>query len=141
MSETLQVLAEDCGCLTQVIYDYLPITQNLIDAYDLSRDPQNTRIYQAFDAAFRSMLANTGAQTYSDRFSIQDDGSGDAVLHYTRPNLVDALEILTVTVEGQGLDIDSASTVTVNTTNGDVDFGAAFPGQIVNILYKKIPTS
>lgn len=130
-------LVQNTGCTVTVTHEFLQITLDEIQAYKDAGVPQPVSIYIAWDERNRALLSGVSIkQPYFFRFEIEDDGTGNAVLSYTIPELEDA-EILGVSVEGQGLNESDSAIVSINVSTGQVVFGNVSVGQQVKIDYKK----
>lgn len=132
-----QYLINSCGMIVTVGYTYHPLTKYLMTEYSKANEPQQSRIYKAWDYVIRALVA-ANASTYFERFEVTDAGAGVAQTHYNFPELVDAI-ILDVTIEGQGVNESDPMTVNIDTETGDVDFGIGLTiGAQIKITCKKI---
>lgn len=132
-----QYLINTCGFIVTVGYTYHDLTKYLMTEYSMANEPQQTRIYKAWDHVIRK-LVSANASTYFVRLEVTDAGGGVPQTFYNIPELVNA-EILDVTNEGQGVNESDPTVVDINTETGDVNFGMGLTiGAQIKITYKKI---
>lgn len=128
------MLVENIGCVVMVNYDFLQITLDEIAAYKAVGINYPKTVYQAWDTRNRALLSE-GKETLVINLTIVDDGGGNAQTVYNYASLIGST-ILSVTVEGQGVDDADVNQVNINTVTGDISLPNAIVGQKVKILYK-----
>lgn len=128
------IFVENVGCVVSVAYQYLAVTLAEIQAYKDANYPQSEAIYRAWDARNRS-LSTAGASVQKTRFEIVEE-AGVVQTVYNIPGLVDAT-IISVTVEGIGIDETNPAEVNISTVTGDVELPNAVATQRIHITYKK----
>lgn len=132
MAEAIWI--ENIGCVVAVSYSYLQVTLDEIAAWKAVGIYHPTALYRAWDVRNRALISD-GRETVAINFDIVDNGAGEAQTVYNFPELIEGV-VLSVSVEGQGLNEEDLTQVNIDMETGNVSLPNAIIGQYVKILYK-----